>query len=91
MDRNRFAGFGFVLFGLSFLRPILTAGSIGNIGAFNLLMAIGGIALASLGARMAYRGGTSEGGFALSRRDGASLAFAATFVFIGAVAYAFVG
>lgn len=90
MDRNRIAGFGFVLFGLSFLRPILTTG-IGNIGAFNLLLAIGGIALASLGAQMAYRGGTSESGFAIFRRVGASLAFAATFVFIGAVAYAFVG
>jgi hypothetical protein len=91
MDRNRVAGFGFVLFGLSLLRPILTAGSIGNMGVFNLLMAVGGLALASSGAWMVYRGGTSEVGFVPSRRDGTVLALAATSIFIGAFAYAFVG
>lgn len=91
MDRNRLAGFGFVLFGLSLLRPILTASSIGRIGVFNLLMAVGGLALASSGGWMIYRGDASEVAFVPSRRAGAVLALAAASIFVGVFAHAFVG
>ena len=91
MDRDRLAGFGFVLLGLSWLIPVLTAGGLGTIEAFNLLMAVGGLALASLGARMAYQGSVSEAGFAPPRRVGAVLALAATSIFVGGLLYAFVG
>ena len=54
-------------------------------------MAVGGLALASSGAWMVYRGGASEVGFVPSRQAGGALAVAATATFLGVLSYGFVG
>jgi hypothetical protein len=90
MNRNRLAGFGFVLFGLSQLSSILTAGSIEDITFFNLLMAVGGLSLAGIGARMIHRGDTSETKSVSSRQTGAVVALAAISLFIGGFTFFFI-
>ena len=91
MDRDRLAGFGFVVLGLLQLVPIVTAGSLESIAVFTLLRAIGGLALAGLGARLMYQRDGSEGGKPQSHLTGAMVALAAVSLFVGGVAYAFLG
>jgi hypothetical protein len=91
MDRNRLTGFGFVLLGFLQLSSLLTTGSVEDIEVFNLLMAVGGLSLAGIGAWIVYQGNESEVRFESSRQTGAVAALAAAAVFIGAFAYAFVG